>query len=430
MRMPHAILALIFLGAATLCAEPVKLGVDVLREEGFAALDGKKVGVVVNPASVDSSLRPTAEVLRGSERCKLVALFGPEHGVYGDEYAGVKVAHRTDARTGLKVHSLYGSTRKPTPEMLKGLDALVFDLQDIGSRSYTYISSMRVCLQACAEAGIEFVVLDRPNPLGGRRIEGPPRVEKGFESFVSSLDVPYLHGMTMGELAQFVRERDAPAYAKLRVVRMKGWKRDMVWADTGLSWLPTSPHVPKAETCAAYAATGILGELGPVSVGVGYTLPFELVGAPGLKADALADALTHAWGSAGKAYRAAASGAAMDFKALPCPKGIRFLPARFKPFYASYKDTPCEGVRLVLDPREAGALVEINFRMMDTLGAQRLLAQSSAGEKTMFDKACGSDAPRKLFAEGGDAEAMFAAWKTACAAFAEARKPFLLYGDD
>ena len=204
----------------TLRAEPVKLGVDVLQEESFAALEGKRVGVVVNPASVDGSLRGTADVLRGTDRCKLVAIFGPEHGVYGDEYAGVRVADRTDAQTGLRIHSLYGNTRKPTREMLRGLDALVFDLQDIGSRSYTYISSMRVCLEACAEAGIDFVVLDRPNPLGGRRVEGPPGVEKGFESFISQIDVPYLHGMTMGELAQLVKERHAPAYAKLRVVKI------------------------------------------------------------------------------------------------------------------------------------------------------------------------------------------------------------------
>lgn len=425
--------AILLVGLAVAClavrAEPVKLGVDVLREENFAAIEGRRIGLVVNPASVDSSLRPTAEILRETDRCKLVALFGPEHGVYGDEYAGVKVADRTDARTGLKIYSLYGSTRKPTSEMLKGLDALVFDLQDIGSRSYTYISSMRVCLLACAEAGIEFIVLDRPNPLGGRRIEGPPHVEKGFESFVSAMDVPYLHGMTMGELARSVRAREAPAYQKLRVVPMTGWRRDMVWGDTGLAWLPTSPHIPKAETCAAYAATGILGELGPISVGVGYTLPFEVVGAPGVNPEALARAMQEFW-STPKAY---AQGALAERERFPqgarCPDGLRFLPKRFKPFYASFKDQPCGGVQIVIDPRRAGTLVEINFRLMEALGAPKFFTQSSVGEKTMFDKVCGSGAPRRRLAEGRDLEPMFQEWRTACAEFAEIRKPWLLYGE-
>ena len=424
-----AIATVIFLGLATARAEPVKLGVDVLQEEGFAALDGKKVGLVANPASVDGALHPTVEVLRTSNRCKLVALFGPEHGVYGDEYAGVKVADRTDPQTGLKIHSLYGNTRKPTPEMLRGLDALVFDLQDIGSRSYTYISSMRKCLEACAEAGIEFVVLDRPNPLGGQRIEGPSNVEKGFESFISQIDVPYLHGMTMGELAQLVRDRHASSYTKLRVVKMTGWKRGMTWAETGLCWMPTSPHIPKAESCAAYAATGILGEIAPLSNGVGYTLPFELVGAPDVKSEALTEALNNFWGSAGKYYKAAAAGERLAMLRSPCPKGLRFLPVRFKPFYASFKDTLCGGVRLVIDPRVAGTLVEVNFRLLDTLGGSSLVHKASGSEASMFDKACGSDAPRKALASGADFEPIFAAWRTACVSFAEARKPFLLYGE-
>ncbi|MCC7518354.1 MAG: DUF1343 domain-containing protein [Verrucomicrobiae bacterium] len=422
---------LLSFGPASARAEPVKLGVDVLREENFASLAGKKVGLVANPASVDSALRPTAEVLRGTDRCTLAAIFGPEHGVYGDEYAGMKVGDRTDARTGLKIHSLYGATRKPTPAMLQGLDALVFDLQDIGSRSYTYISTMRECLEACAQAGIEFVVLDRPNPLGGRRIEGPPRVEKGFESFVSRLDVPYRHGMTMGELARWVRERDAPSYSKLRVIPMKGWKREMTWAQTGLAWMPTSPHLPKAETCAAYAATGILGELGAISNGVGYTSPFELVGAPGVNPEVLAKAMQDYWLAAKTYYHHAATGHVdLDMKESRAPPGLRFLPARFKPFYGSFKGQPCGGVRLALDPREAEALVEINFRLLDVLGAPKVFDGSSPGQKAMFDKCCGSGEPRRVLAKGGDLEAMFREWRSACATFGEVRKPFLLYDDE
>ena len=248
-------------------------------------------------------------------------------------------------------------------------------------------------------------------------------------SFISQIDVPYLHGMTMGELAQLVRDRHASSYTKLRVVKMTGWKRGMTWAETGLCWMPTSPHIPKAESCAAYAATGILGEIAPLSNGVGYTLPFELVGAPDVKSEALTEALNYVWGSAGKYYKAAAAGERLAMLRSPCPKGLRFLPVRFKPFYASFKDTLCGGVRLVIDPRVAGTLVEVNFRLLDTLGGSSLVHKASGSEASMFDKACGSDAPRKALASSTDLEPMFTAWRKACAEFADARKPFLLYGE-
>jgi acyl dehydratase len=178
----------------------VKLGVDVLRESKFAALANKRTGLIVNPASVAGDLTPTVDVLRAAPNVQLVALFGPEHGVYGDVYAGDKVPDMVDPRTGIPIFSLYGKTKKPTPEMLKGIDALVFDLQDLGARSYTYVSTLRDVIAGCAENNVELIILDRPNPLGGNRIEGGP-VAPGFESHVSYIPTPYLHGMTMGELA-------------------------------------------------------------------------------------------------------------------------------------------------------------------------------------------------------------------------------------
>src|SRR5688572_28650081 len=231
----------------TTAGAQVKLGIDVLRDEGFALLKNKRVGLVAHPASVDSNLTPTVDILRAARGVKLVALFGPEHGVWGDEAGGDKIEDQTDPRTGLPAYSLYGATRKPTPEMLRQIDVLVFDLQDIGSRSYTFVSTMKVCLQACAEYAIDFVVLDRPNTLGGQRIEGPP-LRKEYESFIGMLYVPYVHGMTTGELAQLARDEVAPGFKKLHVVKMKGWSRDMVWEDTGLGWIPTSPHIPPAST--------------------------------------------------------------------------------------------------------------------------------------------------------------------------------------
>lgn len=401
-------LALVLIAAAPLAtpaAEPkVKLGIDVLREDGFAILKGKRVGLVANPASVDSSLAPTVNVLRGAPGVTLAALFGPEHGVWGDEYAGDKIEDRTDHTTGLPVFSLYGKNREPTPEMLEKVDVLVFDLQDIGSRSYTYISTLRACLEACARHGKEMVVLDRPNPLGGERIEGGP-VRSGYESFVSYLDVPYLHGMTTGELAQLARDRHAQGFEKLTVVKMKGWTRDMTWPDTGLAWVPTSPHIPTFAATVGYAATGIAGELMQISNGVGYTQPFELIGMPKLDGEDFAKGLReHATTGDGTVIR----------------------PVRFKPFYATHKGEPCQGVQFHLDPKRAATLIEWNYRAIAALDAKSLLA---AAEKrhAMFDKVNGDDEPRRRLAAGEDLAPMFEAWRKHCESFRAARKKWLLY---
>src|SRR5437763_3127273 len=197
--------SLLILGAcwALTSAAQVKLGNEVLAAGGFKTLQGKRVGLITNPSGVNRNLESTIDVLRAAPGVKLVALFGPEHGIYGDVPAGDSVESRTDPRTGLPVHSLYGATHKPTPEMLKGLDALAYDLQDTGCRSYTYISTMGLAMEACGQAGVEFVVLDRPNPLGGERVEGP-MVEEKFRSFVSRWDVPYVYGLTCGEVAQMI----------------------------------------------------------------------------------------------------------------------------------------------------------------------------------------------------------------------------------
>jgi len=406
-------------------ADSIRLGIDVLRDDSFGILAGKKVGLVVHPASVNSEMVSTVEVFRQTDRCKLVALFGPEHGVYGDEYAGIPVGDRMDSHTGLPVRSLYGKNRKPTPEMLKGLDALVFDLQDIGSRSYTYISTMKLCLEACAEAGIEFVVLDRPNPLGGKRIEGP-MLEKGFESFIGELPVPYLHGMTMGELAQLVKEDKFPHYQKLHVIMMSGWKRSMMWDDTGLRWVPTSPHIPLASTCAAYAATGILGELGQLSNGVGYPQPFELVGAPWIRAESLAEALNRHWQNP-EVYSHSLKNEFQPPQVSPCPKGVQFRQARYKPFYGTFKDQGCEGVQVYLSPRGAETLIEINFRVLVALDAPKLFHQAAREEIRMFDQACGTDEPRKWLTEERDPGMLFERWKTVCSKFRETRQKFLSY---
>ncbi|MEM7682759.1 MAG: DUF1343 domain-containing protein [Planctomycetota bacterium] len=398
-------LALGALSAAPSSAEPVvKLGVDVLKESGFEALRGQRVGLVANPASVAGDLTSTVDVLhRGAEAhgYTMVALFGPEHGVYGDEYAGDKVDDRTDRRTGLPVRSLYGATRKPTAEMLDDIDTLVFDLQDIGSRSYTYISTMQYCLEACAEQGKRFVVLDRPNPLGGLRIEGPGVTEK-FRSFISLLDVPYVHGMTMGELAQLVRAQKTPDYDGLVVIAMQGLTRDMTWQDTGLAWTPTSPHIPTAASAFGYAATGVIGELGLVSNGVGYTLPFEIVGAPDVDPDDLTDAMN-----------------AQDLA------GIQFRAARFKPFYATNQGEACGGVQVHFEPDAQANLFEVNFRLAEALDFRKRLRGHE--RVSGFDKAVGSDQARRWLGAGRDMAPLFERWRAEAEAFRQAREPYLLY---
>ena len=264
-------------------APPVLTGLEVLMKDNFAALQGKRIGLITNPTGVTAELHTDIDVLAHAPRVKLVALYGPEHGVRGDAAAGAAVGSSRDAETGLPVYSLYGRTRKPTREMLRGVDALVFDIQDIGSRSYTYISTLGYCMEAAADADIPIFVLDRPNPLGGNRIEGNLPAPAYF-SFVGRYPIPYAHGLTIGELARMMNGEGwlNGRKCRLTVIPMQGWKRDMDWNATGLPWVPSSPHIPHSRTALYYAATGIVGDQPALNIGVGYTLPFELAGAPGI----------------------------------------------------------------------------------------------------------------------------------------------------
>ena len=266
--------------------ERVQTGIEVLRESGFEPLRGKRVGLVTNPTGVDSRLVSTIDILDSAAKrgtFQLVALYGPEHGVRGNVTAGERVASGRDPKSGVPVLSLYGATRKPTPQMLAGVDLLVFDIQDIGTRSYTYLSTLGRVMEAAAENHIPVLVLDRPNPLGGLRVEGNEQLAPGYTSFVSAYPVPYVHGMTLGEAARMLNEEGLLAggvRCELQVVPMKGWNREMTWNSCGLPWVPTSPHIPTPESALFYPATGTVGELGTLHIGVGYTLPFQTLAAP------------------------------------------------------------------------------------------------------------------------------------------------------
>ncbi|MEW6251138.1 MAG: DUF1343 domain-containing protein [Planctomycetota bacterium] len=393
---------------------PVRLGVDVLAREDFAALRGRRVGLITNPTGVAGDLRSTVDALRTAATAgtfELVALFGPEHGVRGDVPAGEKIADTRDPVSGLPRYSLYGETRKPTADMLVGIDTLVFDIQDIGSRSYTYISTMAVAMEAAAEHGLRFIVLDRPNPLGGERIEGRP-LDLAYRSFVGWLPIPYVHGLTVGELARMINGegwlRDAnggPVACELVVVPLEGWRRNMTWADTGLHWVPTSPHVPRADTAAHYAATGIMGELRVLSEGVGYPLPFELAGAPGLDPDALA--------------------AELNRRGLP---GVFFRPAYWQPYYGPFAKQTCAGVHVVFTDLARAELTPVQFHVLDAvrkLDPQRELFGQQ--RDNMFDKVCGTDRIRQLLSAGHPVEEVLALWRAGVDEFRVRRAKYLRY---
>ena len=266
---------------------PVMLGIDVLEAEKFATIAGKKIGLLTHPAGLNRRGENTIDVIRRAPNAKLVALFAPEHGLWGLDKAGDNFADTVDKRTGLPVYSLHGKTRKPTKEMLKGLDALVIDLQDIGSRSYTFISCLRYTMEACFENGVEVIVLDRPNPLGGLKVDGPP-LDAEFVSYVGAFRVPYVHGLTLGELARMAK--NAPnvlavtdkvrAKGRLTVVPMRGWNRAMRWPDTGLKWIATSPYVQDYAAVVGYAMVGLGTEVGEFKSGIGINHPFRSISYP------------------------------------------------------------------------------------------------------------------------------------------------------
>ena len=397
-----------FLILNAFAASKVKTGIEVLRESNFKVLQGKRVGLITNPTGVDSQLKSTVDILNEAPGVKLVALYGPEHGVRGDVYAGDKVETTIDKQTGIPVYSLYGKTRKANAEMLKGVDVLVYDIQDIGCRSYTYISTMGLAMEAAAENNIEMVVLDRPNPVGGLKVEGNLAEDK-FISFVSQFKIPYLYGLTCGELAKLLNgEKMLGTQCKLTVVPMKGWKRKMTFDQTGLPWVLTSPHVPHATSSFYYAASGILGEFSFMSIGVGYTLPFHLFAKDSIDASALSQRLNE----------------------LHLP-GVLFRPIYLKPFYAVGQGKNYSGVQFYLTDYKKARLTEIQFYVMQVMAElypnKKCFGPDTEKRYDMFDKVCGSDQIRLLMAKKMKVEDMLPYWRKDEAAFQQLSKKYYLY---
>ncbi|MDD3979694.1 MAG: DUF1343 domain-containing protein [Proteiniphilum sp.] len=386
----------------------VKTGIEMLKESNFKLLKGKRVGLITNPTGVDNQLRSTIDILHRAPNVQLVALYGPEHGVRGDVHAGDKVSDFKDPNTGVPVYSLYGSTRKPTKEMLEGVEMLVYDIQDIGCRSYTYISTLYLAMQAAAENNIDFVVLDRPNPLGGLKVEGNV-VEEGFISFVSQLKIPYLYGLTCGELAEMINgEGMITQPCKLTVVKMKKWRRKMHFGDTGLPWVPTSPHIPFAHSAYFYPVSGILGELGYLSIGVGYTLPFEMFAAEWIDAEQFAGAL--------------------NAKRLP---GITFRPLHLKPYYAVGQGKNLQGVQVHLTDFSKARLSDIQFHVMEVAAqlypGYKVFDHAPENRYDMFDKVCGSDQIRRAFSQNHRFADIEAYWTKDEASFRKQSKKYHFY---
>jgi uncharacterized protein YbbC (DUF1343 family) len=397
-----------------LAARPPRfaLGIDVLAADRFRAVQGGRIGLLTHPAGRNGAGQPTIDVLRAARQVNLVALFGPEHGIYGDEKANVPVEDRIDQRTGLPVYSLYGRFRRPTPAMLDRIDVMVIDLQDIGARSYTYISCMRYVLEACFAAGKAVVVLDRPNPLGGLKIDGPG-LEPAWGSYVGAFPVPYVHGLTIGELARWAQrvpgilplDDTVRRAGRLTVVPMAGWTRAMQWPATGLAWHPTSPAIPDLSAVLGYPMVGLGCQLGGFSHGYGTRLPFRLLQFKGRTPEQIAAALT-----------------------------ARRIPGlRFEVVPLDELGAPRRATYVVVDDWQALRPTELNLHLLALAaewGGPGVFAATTAAQRDLFNKHFGeAQVMDDLVVHGPaiDIDHHLRRWAADCRQFERGIRPHYLY---
>ncbi|MED4829720.1 DUF1343 domain-containing protein [Bacillus atrophaeus] len=378
----------------------VQTGIDILLSDYKKQLKGKKIGLITNPTGVNSSLKSSVDVLSQDPDIQLTTLYGPEHGVRGDAHAGDEVASYIDEKTGLPVYSLYGKTKKPTPEMLKNVDVLVFDIQDVGTRYYTYIYTMAYAMEAAKENGIPFIVLDRPNPQGGQQVEGPV-LEPGYSSFVGLYPIPLKHGMTIGELA-LLFNKEFKINADLTVVKMKRWKRKMNFEDTGLPFVLPSPNMPTIDSTFVYPATGLI-EGTNISEGRGTTKPFEFIGAPYMKSTQLEEKLN----------------------SLGLP-GVTFRAASYIPTFSKHQGKLCHGVQMYVTDRKKFEAVKTGLSLIKTI--HDLYPDDFEFLTTgSFDKLTGNGWVRTKIEEGADIQEITDAYQKPLKEFKKLRKKYLIY---
>jgi beta-N-acetylhexosaminidase len=382
-----------------------ELGVEVLLKEEKHLIEGKRVGLITNPTGVDQELNSIVDTLHNDPDTELTALYGPEHGVRGDAQAGQYVDFYIDEKTGLPVYSLYGPTRKPTPEMLEDIDVLLFDIQDVGTRFYTYIYTMAYAMEAAQENDIPIVVLDRPNPLSGLKVEGPV-LDMKYASFVGNYAIPLRHGMTVGELAKLFNEEFGIG-ADLTVVEMNGWKRNMYYDDTPLEFVMPSPNMPTLETALVYPG-GALIEGTNVSEGRGTTKPFELIGAPFMNADDVATELNNLKLS-----------------------GVTFRAASFTPTFSKHAGSLSHGIQIHITDRDTFKPVETGLHIVKTIHDMypedfQFRAENSAGI-SFFDNLIGNSWIRKGIEEGRSVEDLVSQWQGDLSEFNKVRKQYLIY---
>jgi len=380
------------------CGQGVLTGIDVLQQEGFGPLVGRRMGLITNHTGVDRQGVPSARVLQKAPGAKLVALLSPEHGLEGNLEVPA-IGDTCDKATGLPVYSLYGATRRPTPKMLAGIDTLVFDIQDIGARFYTYISTMGLAMEVAAERGLRFVVLDRPNPIGGAEVEGP-MLEPGRESFVGFHRLPIRHGMTVGELARLFRA-ERKWKLDLHVVPMRNWRRSDTWEATGLKWINPSPNMRSPTEALLYPGIGLL-ETTNLSVGRGTDTPFELFGAPWLDGHRLAAQLNRA--------------------ALP---GVCFTPVTFVPQASTYRSKQCQGVRITIIDRRSIRPVRIGLE----IARQLQLLYPGVWKIDAYDRLLANRRVLEALRAGQNVATIEALYQPELQKFIDRRRAFLLYPD-
>ncbi len=402
------ICVVIFLGCTTLVSDAtppkIRSGLDVFLSHYTHLVKGKRVGLVTNQTGVDANLNATIDLMKSNPNINLVALFAPEHGVRGNVRAGENVAGGRDPQTQLPVYTLYGNKdHKPPKEGLDAIDVMIFDIQDVGSRAYTYVWHMAECMSGCAAAGKPFIVLDRPNIYGGMPLDGAV-TEKAYISFIGLYPVPRVYGMTMGEMARYLNTEEK-INCKLTVIPMAGYKRGMSFEETGLPWVPTSPHIPDVQSALCFAATGALGELGCVNIGIGYTLPFRVVGAQWMNADRSTKALN----------------------ALQLP-GVRFRAIHYKPFFGMSKDKELQGVQIhVTDPSKflpATTEVAIICHLRDAYPKNFTWNPKSFA---IFDKAMGTATTRADIQAGKSYKQIVQRWQSGINSYKAKRAKYLIY---